>query len=120
MSKIKLDGVEAKARQVAMQVAGALGLTVDGVMRSGAHRETTGRHITFYVLHAACGLSLGQIALALGVNRSTVASACKQIEERRDNREFDVWMAALERSAATAPAPADPVRFIPAVEGVVQ
>jgi hypothetical protein len=37
-----------------------------------------------------------------------VATACKAIEDRRDDPDFDEWMSALERSAAAAPAPAEP------------
>jgi hypothetical protein len=51
---------------------------------------------------------VGQTALAFGVDRSTVALACKRIEDRRDDPDFDTWMAALERSAAAAPVPAAP------------
>ena len=106
--RIRREGIEARARQVVLHVAGALGLAADGIVRSGGRKETAGRRIVFYVLHSACGLSLGQTALALGVDRSTVAIACKAIEDRRDDPDFDEWMSALERSAAAAPAPAEP------------
>jgi chromosomal replication initiation ATPase DnaA len=105
---MKRDGIEARARQVVMQVAGALALTADGILRSSTHKEVTARRIAFYVLHSAYGLSLGQTAVAFRVDRSTVAIACKTIEERRDDPDFDAWMAALERSAAAAPVPAEP------------
>jgi chromosomal replication initiation ATPase DnaA len=116
VQRIKRDGIEARARQVVMQVAGALGLTADGILRSAAHREATGRRIVIYVLHSSCGLSLGQIAIALRLDRSTVASACRAIEDRRDNLKFDTWMTALECSASAAPPPADPQRLVPADE----
>ena len=106
--RMKKEGLEARARQVAMHVAGALGLTVEGILRGQTSKGATGRHICFYVLHSACGKSLGQTALAFGVDRSTVAQACRAIEDKRDDAAFDDWMTALERSAATAPLPAEP------------
>ena len=106
--RLKRDGIEARARQVVLQVAGALTLTADGILRSATRKEATGRHIAFYVAHSACGLSLAQTAMAFGVDRSTVAVACKRIEDRRDDPDFDQWMGALERSAAAAPVPAEP------------
>jgi chromosomal replication initiation ATPase DnaA len=106
--RFRRDGIEARARQVVMQVAGALALTPDGVLRAVSRKDGTGRRIAFYVLHSACGLSLAQTALAFGVDRSTVATACKAIEDRRDDPDFDQWLSALERSAAAAPMPAEP------------
>jgi len=100
--------MEARARQVVLQVAGALALTADGILRSATHKEATARRIAFYLVHLVYGLSLGQTAVAFRVDRSTVATACKAIEERRDDPDFDAWMAALERSAAAAPIPAEP------------
>jgi Bacterial dnaA protein helix-turn-helix len=63
------------------------------------------RQVAMYIAHVAFGMSIIRVASAFGRDRSTVAHACHLIEGKRDDRRFDRWLDALERSAASAPAP---------------
>ena len=53
--------------------------------RSVAHY----RQIAMYVCHVSLQISLSEIGLAFGRDRTTVAYSCRVIEDRRDDRGFD-------------------------------
>ncbi|MET3599218.1 helix-turn-helix domain-containing protein [Martelella mangrovi] len=57
------------------------------------------RQIAMYVCHVSLQLSLSEIGAAFGRDRTTVAYSCRVIEDRRDNREFDEFVASVERLA---------------------
>jgi hypothetical protein len=100
-----LEVDRARARQVTLMLAGALGLSEDRILNSQARPATIARHIAFTITRNAFGMSLTRVAVAFGRDRSNVAHSCDLIEDRRDDLAFDRWMAALENSAAVAPAP---------------
>src|SRR5262249_20705729 len=95
-----------RARLVVVLVAWALDMPVTRVLGEGRDaRESAARHIAFYITRVAFGMSLSRVAAAFGRDRSTIASACPAVEDRGDDARFDRWMEALERAAASAPAP---------------
>ncbi len=55
------------------------------------------RQVAMYLTYAGFGMSLARVALAFGRDRSTVSHACRQIEDRRDDPAFDLWLEQLER-----------------------
>ncbi|WP_244629580.1 helix-turn-helix domain-containing protein [Martelella limonii] len=57
------------------------------------------RQIAMYVCHVSLQLSLSEIGQAFGRDRTTVAYSCRVIEDRRDDRAFDEFIAAVERLA---------------------
>ena len=57
------------------------------------------RQIAMYVCHVSLQLSLSEIGLAFGRDRTTVAYSCRVIEDRRDDRVFDEFIASVERLA---------------------
>jgi chromosomal replication initiation ATPase DnaA len=61
------------------------------------------RHVAMYIAYVGFGMSLARVAAAFGRDKSTIAHACRLIEERRDEPGFDRWIEALEASAASAP-----------------
>ena len=63
------------------------------------------RALAMYLSHIGFGMSYGRVSQVFGRDRSTVADACRQIEERREDPRFDRWLEALERSITSAPAP---------------
>ena len=67
------------------------------------------QQIAMYVCHVGLRLPLSDIAVAYGRDRSTVAHACKVIEDRRDNRAYDEFISAVERVVAAlfGPLPED-------------
>lgn len=58
------------------------------------------RQISMYVCHVSLGLSFTDIGRAFGRDRTTVAHACQVVEDRRDDKAYDGFVAALERVAA--------------------
>jgi len=60
------------------------------------------RQVAMYAVYVGVGISLARVANAFGRDRSTVAYACHQIEDRRDNPEFDTWLEALEHTLRQA------------------
>ncbi|TPW29531.1 hypothetical protein FJU08_14110 [Martelella alba] len=63
--------------------------------RGGAHL----RQMAMYVCHVALGLSLNEIGQGFGRDRTTVAYACRVVEDRRDDADYDAFVARIERLA---------------------
>ena len=57
------------------------------------------RQIAMYVCHVALQIPQSDVGAAFGKDRSTVGYACGVVEDRRDDRAFDDFVAALERIA---------------------
>ncbi len=64
--------------------------------RRGSDAAARGRQLAMYLMYVTSGLSLAKVALAFGRDRSTVSHACHQIEDRRDDPDFDHWIEQLE------------------------
>lgn len=80
--------IQEETRAVAARGAGRV---VD--RRSVVHR----RQIAMYVAHVVLRLTLTEIGLAYGRDRTTVSHACKMVEDRRDDPGFDRFVAVVER-----------------------
>jgi chromosomal replication initiation ATPase DnaA len=74
---------------------------VNGDSRSD--RSVLARQVAMYLASAGFGLSYARVAQACGRDRSTVAHACRVVEEKREEPAFDNWVAALEMLAANMP-----------------
>lgn len=87
-----------KAALVADLVALATGTERDALF--GAHRgvapTTRARQLAMYLTHIEFGYTLAAIGEMYGRDKSTVGHAVHQIEDFRDNSEFDVWLCELE------------------------
>lgn len=85
---------EDRAFLAAALVAYALGLQTQKILarERGAPIYTRARHIAIYVAYAALGMSLSRVAAAFGRDRSTVAHACRVIEDHREDADFDTWV----------------------------
>jgi chromosomal replication initiation ATPase DnaA len=102
--KVRLAADRTRVEMAVAMAAGALETTVEEVSGDGrAMRAVFARQVAMYVASVGFGMSQARVAAAFGRDRSTVAHACRQIEERRDDPSFDRWIEALEQSAATAP-----------------
>lgn len=66
--------------------------------RLGAHISLS-RHAAMYAAHVSLGLSYSEIGRRFGRDRTTVARACRRIEDLRDQAPFDL---ALDHLAAAA------------------
>lgn len=78
---------------------------IDGVLLAqpsrGRARISLARQAAMYLGHVACGLSLTAVGRVFDRDRSTVAHACKRIEERRDDSDFDAALQMMEGSVRT-------------------
>lgn len=94
-------------RNGAHLAAGLVGYAMDirpeTILASGrsAHNVAKARHVAMYLAHIGFGMSLARVASAFGRDRSTVAHACRQIEDKRDDPAFDVWLETLEQGLVT-------------------
>ena len=71
------------------------------------------RQTAMYLAHVAFGLTLSQVGICFGRDRTTVRHACALIEDRRDRPDFELAMAALEIGLAQL---AFGLRVMPAAE----
>ncbi|MCK0209053.1 chromosomal replication initiator DnaA [Starkeya koreensis] len=81
--------------------AEATGLPMDSLLHPPGRdrRCASARALAMYLAHVGLGLPMTQVASGFGRHRSTVAYACRQIEERREVAGWDRRVAALEESA---------------------
>lgn len=94
----------ARADLAVSVAAAALGATRSEVYgRARSYRAVLARQVAMYLLHVACGLSLGRVSAAFGRDRTTVAYAVRTLEQRRDESAFDRWIEALEDALVRAP-----------------
>ncbi|MBI1261366.1 MAG: chromosomal replication initiator DnaA [Rhizobiales bacterium] len=52
--------------------------------------------VAMYLTHVSFGLSLSAVGKHFGRDRTTAAHACRQIEDLRDNQDFDLMLDRLE------------------------
>lgn len=97
------------AGNVAAYAFGADGADMMCATRGAAHAAFV-RQVAMYLAHVAFEMSLSRVAYAFERDRSTVAHACRVIEDRRDASDFDARIAALEEALRLTPAPAAPAR----------
>jgi chromosomal replication initiation ATPase DnaA len=60
------------------------------------------RQIAMYVAHVVLEISMREVGVGFGRDRTTVLHACHQIEDLRDDEEFDAIVATFERVAKVA------------------
>ena len=53
-----------------------------------------------YVCHVVLRMSMTEVGLAYGRDRTTVGHACKAVEDRRDDLAYDEFVSAVERIVA--------------------
>lgn len=84
-------------RLAAQLAAGACGVNVTDV-QSGrrSQRASLARHIGMYLAHTTASFPLAAVAAHFSRDRTSVAHACRRIEDRRDDPKFDAQMIELE------------------------
>lgn len=92
-----------KAAQVALMqetIARALGVPLSELRSPTRQRAPVAfaRQVAMYLTHVAFGFSLSAVGRHFGRDRTTAAHACRQIEDRRDDRDFDMLLDRLERA----------------------
>lgn len=72
-----------------------------GAATRGSARTAFARQVAMYLAHVVCGLSLTEIGVLFGRDRTTVAHACGVVEDRRDEVELDWQLEHLERAVTS-------------------
>lgn len=62
----------------------------------GSVEVSRARQIAMYLMHTSLSLTHREIASAFGRDRTTVAHACRAVEDERDDIRFDIRVATLE------------------------
>lgn len=62
----------------------------------GNRRIALARQVAMYLAHVSCKMTYTEVGRAFERDRSTAAHACAQIEQRRDDPEFDSAIRLLE------------------------
>jgi chromosomal replication initiation ATPase DnaA len=71
------------------------------------------RQLAMYLAHVALRMSLARVALAFGRDRSTVAHACRLMEDRREDPAIDAQIDVLEELLREAPPPGIAAGVVP-------
>lgn len=102
MMNTQLD--ERRARLAVGMVEYALKLAPNTVLepKRGTADIAYARQIAMYAVYVGFGISLARVANAFGRDRSTVAYACHQIEDRRDDPSLDTWLDRLDATLKQA------------------
>ena len=90
---------------IAAQLAArAAGVPLDEMLHAQRGRRDTAaaRALAMYLAHVGLGVPMSRVALGFNRHRSTVAYACRRIEERREVAGWDRWVDALEEDARCA------------------
>lgn len=85
-------------RQLTEELLRATGLEHD--QDPGRRATSHVRQVAMYVCHVAYSMPMGEVAQAFGRDRSTVGHACRMVEDRRDDRAYDTFVAIVERMAS--------------------
>jgi hypothetical protein len=85
-------------RQLTEELLRATGLEND--QDYGRRATSHVRQVAMYVCHVAYSMPMGEVAQAFGRDRSTVGHACRMVEDRRDDRAYDTFVAIVERMAS--------------------
>ncbi|MFG1477401.1 helix-turn-helix domain-containing protein [Xanthobacter sp. V4C-4] len=87
-----------RARIAIALVSAADGIAVDALLalRRSSAPVAAARQLAMYLAHVVLGLSQADVARAFQRDRTTVAHACRRIEDQRDGAGFDRRVSALE------------------------
>jgi len=107
VERLEREEIECAARVALTQeiIARALDVPV-GELRAPTRRKAQvalARQIAMYLAHVAFGFSLSAVGQHFGRDRTTAAHACRQVEDRRDDRDFDVLLDRLEGALRAIP-----------------
>jgi hypothetical protein len=94
---------QARCRIVAEVVEELVMLVGDrkALRRDRRRMMTHVRQIAMYVAHVILQVSLTDIGIVFGRDRTTVSYACHVVEDRRDDTDFDAFISAIERVVAS-------------------
>ncbi len=95
---VRRDDWESACRFIEALVCGALGISLAELRaeKRGRASAAFARQTAMYLAHVHLGLSLSQVGLSFGRDRTTVAHACACVEDSRDDPKFEYVLSCLE------------------------
>lgn len=98
---------DAAARLAASVASYGLDVPLEDILMSdrGSNAVAFARQVAMYLCHVGFQLSVARIARAFGRDRSTVSHAFHNVEDRREEPQFDLWIGALEAMLLDPPPP---------------
>lgn len=86
-------------------VASAMGVTARSILSEGRStaKVSRARHVAMYLANVVWQWPLHRVGKAFDRDRTTIGYACRLIEDRRDDRDFDALMERLEACLKTLP-----------------
>jgi chromosomal replication initiation ATPase DnaA len=111
LSSSRVSPSERVVRFITLCVARDFGLDQGALLvpTRGAPQAAFARQVAIYLAHVCFGLSFAAVGRMFKRDRTTVAHACRVIEDRRDDRELDRRLTALERACRRSPEGTDGV-----------
>jgi len=100
---LEADRASAELTMAVVSYATGVEYALIAAATRGAQPVAFARQLSMYLLHVVFELSLARVAAAFERDRSTVGHACHLIEDRREDRQFDAWIASLEAMLQEAP-----------------
>jgi len=95
-------GADSRAVELLQLVAFERGVTPDQLLnRSRLAHVAAARQLAMYLVYTTLGGNMAKVGAFFGRDRTTVAYACRIVEDRRDEGDtaFDAELARLERAA---------------------
>lgn len=93
-----------RCREIVAHIApefGVRSVDIESAAR-GSQKVAFARQVMMYLAHVSFGLSFAAVGACFRRDRTTVAHACRVVEDRRDDIWFDCRMAALELVCSAA------------------
>ena len=102
-SSSEMNSPDRKCREIVAYVApefGVMSADVESAAR-GSQQVAFARQVAMYLAHVGFGLGFATVGACFRRDRTTVAHACRVVEDRRDDIWFDCRMATLELACRT-------------------
>ena len=93
-----LEDADDKCRFIQHTIATAHRVCFDDLMSPSRRKAPIAfaRQVAMYLAHVSCGFTLTEVGRCFGRDRTTVAHACRLVEDERDREDVDLALDCLE------------------------
>ena len=94
---------ESACRVVNVLVAAAFGVPLEALrsVQRGSSRTALARQAAMYLAHVMLGMTITEVGQRFGRDRTTVAHACRTVEDKRDDPQVERLLSFLEEALVT-------------------
>ena len=99
----RIEVRESACRVVNVLVAAAFGVPLEALrsVQRGSSRTALARQAAMYLAHVMLGMTITEVGQRFGRDRTTVAHACRTIEDKRDDPQVERLLSFLEEALVT-------------------